>query len=584
MFDNFIQRSEMLLKITSFSGLMLLLLFGGLCVGAYTASGGAAQRGAEKESPFHRMLREYDFKYRRISQAESSAVQRQELERLDSDLDQLEKKTEGVESWLSVLKRRRQLAARDSHYEQSYQRSSRRATLAFPYSEPIAVVAAAALVHNVAITEETEAKLRNSLPLLASPRFVPMRFSLHVLLGDLRNPQRAMANMTDIAGLTPAQLFDPATSKVPPQVTVAPLVQAVAVNLAIMKILAGNLSAAAAAADIQTALVTFPSPALTRLAAEYFFDFGDLIRSAELFSMLPDELALSQQADALWLAGYIENARNIWTMLASPEQDGSSTPQSRAALRNRALYNLALTAKTREEATVLFERLLREQSDVSDPGYRYGLIRFSRLQEPQKALALLEAGKDSADMLVDLEILKRRTEIEETARVIAETWLLLDRYPGTEDLYQWGAWYFILQRNYTESAILLRAAARHNFSGQWMNIHEALQQLHEGYVDAAEETLKAIPPKDANWTIAANLGRILESRRAPTQALESYERAAAAVMEKDQTLASRIQVRIARCLKTLGKIEESRRVLNYALNLNPDNLNARLELARLESN
>jgi tetratricopeptide (TPR) repeat protein len=194
----------------------------------------------------------------------------------------------------------------------------------------------------------------------------------------------------------------------------------------------------------------------------------------------------------------------------------------------------------------------------------------------------LEAERDSADMLIDLEILKRRTETEETARIIAETWLLLDRYSGTEDLYQWGAWYFILQRNYTESAILLRAATRHNFSGQWMNIHEALQQLHEGYVDAAEETLKAIPPQDANWTIAANLGRILESQRAPARALESYERAAAAVMETDQILASRIQVRIARCLKTLGRIEESRRALNYALNLNPDNLNARLELSRLE--
>jgi hypothetical protein len=433
-FNNFMQRPEMLLKITSFSGLMLLLLFGGLFVGAYTASGGAAQRGVEKESPFHRMLREYDFKYRRSSQTESSAVQRQELEGLDNDLDRLEKKAEGVESWLSVLKRRRQLAARDSHYEQSYQRSSRRAALAFPFSEPIAAVAAAALVHNVAITEEAGAQLRNFLPLLASPRFVPMRFSLHVLLGDLRTPQRAMANMTDIARLTQGQLFDPATPKVPPQVPskvpplAAPLVQAVAVDLAIMKILAGNLSAAA---DIQTALTAFPSPALIRLAAEYFFDFGDLIRSAELFSMLPDETALSQQADALWLAGYTENARTIWAMLASSNPNDSALQnraalQSKVALQSKALYNLALTAKTREEAAALLERLLRQaatwQLPAGDPGYRYGLIRFSRLLEPQKASALLEAERDSADMLIDLEILKRRSEIEETARIIAETW------------------------------------------------------------------------------------------------------------------------------------------------------------------
>jgi tetratricopeptide (TPR) repeat protein len=45
--------------------------------------------------------------------------------------------------------------------------------------------------------------------------------------------------------------------------------------------------------------------------------------------------------------------------------------------------------------------------------------------------------------------------------------------------------------------------------------------------------------------------------------------------------ASRIQVRIAYCLKSLGRIEESRRALQYAIDLNPDNLTARMELDRL---
>ena len=49
-----------------------------------------------------------------------------------------------------------------------------------------------------------------------------------------------------------------------------------------------------------------------------------------------------------------------------------------------------------------------------------------------------------------------------------------------------------------------------------------------------------------------------------------------------QNAASRIQVRIAYCLGALGRLDESRSALEYALELNPDNLRARLELGRLE--
>jgi tetratricopeptide (TPR) repeat protein len=185
------------------------------------------------------------------------------------------------------------------------------------------------------------------------------------------------------------------------------------------------------------------------------------------------------------------------------------------------------------------------------------------------------------DIHIDLEILKRQTEIAEVARVIAETWLLLDRHPAAEDIYQWGIWYCNLQRNYTENAMLLRNAARHNFTGWWINLYEALRLIREGNTDAAEVLLAAIPT-NTHWAAAANLGRILEARHAPARALESYERALAVVTALGlYNTASGIQVNIARCLLTLGRIDESRRALEYALDLNEDNLNARLELSRL---
>jgi hypothetical protein len=544
-----------------------MLLIGGWLTGIFVR-GGAVVRELAQESAFHRLLREYDFKSRQILESGSVTAQRREFERLDNDLDRLEKKAEGVESWLSVLKRRRQLASIDFRHEEPYRQSARRAAQTFPYSEPIAAVAAAALIHNAAITTAGEAYLREVLPLLTRSRFAPLRLSLHVLLGDFKNPEKAAANLP--RGFTVSEYSAASTLEA----------EFIFPDLALLKILAGEIPAAAI--DIQAALTAFPSPALIRLAAEYFYDFGDLLRSAELFSMLPDEAALIRQADALWLAGYTDNARTIWAMLTAE--------QNITALHGKALYNLALTAQTGEEEAALLGRLVRHSAG-DDPIRRFGFIRFSRLLEAAEALAVLNAEKKPAEPLIELEILKRWTEMGELPRMIAETWLLVDRYPETEDLYEWGAWYFNLQRNYTENANLLKTAARHNFTGYWVNLYGALQQIHEGNLDAADDMLAAVNAEDGHWAAAANRGRVLESRRAPARALENYEKAAAAVLELDdpsaegvtdsRKAASRIQVRIAFCLKSLGKIEESRRALQYAIDLNPDNLTARMELDRL---
>ena len=552
-----------LLRITVFSGLMLLLLIGALLAGIYLKGGGSGM----EESRFHSLLTEYDYRFRRIQ--ESAAVLRQELDNLDNELDRLEKRTEGVETWLSVLKRRRQLAAVDSYYTDSYRQSSQRAALAFPHSEPIAAVAAAALIHDAAITREGDSRIRSILPLFADSRYIPLRLYLHVLLGDFRNPGNALANLPPVADI-PYAFSGPEASR------------EILANLALLHILAGNN--AAAAVMLQDAFINTPAPAITRLAAEFYYDFGDLLIAAELFSMLPDAASLIRQADSLWLAGYADNARTVWGMLAAPATPGGD-------LYCKALYNLALTARTQREAAALLERLIGQagmyaaDSTGGDRSREFGLIRYSRFFEAARAIDLLDAERaqvvpGNPDTLVDLEIIRRRSEIAEPGRVIAETWLLLERYPQAEDLYQWGAWFFNLHRNYTESALLLRTAARHNHSGRWLGLYNALQLIREDNLDAAREALA--PVAGENWAAAANLGRILEAYHAPAQALAYYEQASAAVRAQGfPAAASRIQVRIAHCHKTQGRLNESRQALEYALELNPDNLNARMELTRL---
>jgi tetratricopeptide (TPR) repeat protein len=359
-----------------------------------------------------------------------------------------------------------------------------------------------------------------------------------------------------------------------------------------MKILAGDIT------DARTSFLSAFSGRnsrplsleFIRLAAEYFYDFGDILRSAELFSMLPDEESLSRQADALWLAGYADNARNIWAILS--QYKGS-------ARQNRARYNLALTSFTQEEKIEQLE-FLSGETDIIDQYNQFATVNYSRMMDVSAALAFLDTRQSqnpnssfiiphsslTVNTLLELEKLKRRTENVETARIIAEIWMLLDRYPLAEDLYQWGAWYFDLQRNYNESALLVRAAARQNFTGQWREIHEALQLVREGRLDAAEEKFSLLLENQNNWTAAANLGRIHEANRAPLRALECYKKAFDSLMESGEThacntTASRILVRIALCHKTLGSLSESRRSLENAIELNPDNINARFELSRL---
>jgi hypothetical protein len=557
---------------------MAALLIGGLLASVNFSryKGGAAQSG------FYTLLRDYDFKHRRVLQEGLS--QYQEINNLNRELDRLEEKAEGVENWLSILKRRRQIAAFDSRYNQTYRQSTKRAALAFPYSEPIAIAAAAALIRDSAVTKEGEEELRETIPLLTGSRFAPARISFHILLGDFKDPLRAAANL-------PREFLDPELLSLPDQEE-AKIIQ----NLVIMKILAGDTSGADAminAAFARGGWSYRASNEFIRLAAEYYYDFGDMLRSAELFSMLPDEDALSRQADALWLAGYTQNARNIWTMLA--------------ALRPGAVYNLAVTSQIQEEAKTQYEHLTGGAS--ADNPYRlYGVIRYSRLMDAPKALAFLDkdaASSDTApqtapapmaptrhqtalsiDALFDLEKTRRRMETAETARVTAETWLLLDHYPEVEELYQWGAWYFALQRNYLENAMLLKTASRHNFTGNWKGIYESLLLIYDGDSDAAEKLLSEISLNDENWIAAANLGRIYEARQSPARAIANYEKAFTIISGNTlangwKEAASRIQVRIAYCYKIAGKNSESRRALEYALELNPDNLNARLELNRL---
>jgi tetratricopeptide (TPR) repeat protein len=558
-----------LLKTIFLSGIILALL----TLGSLVFVSLIRSRVPAPEVPaFFRSLREYD----RVPAGETP-------ETLSRRLDRLETEAQGVEASLSVLKRRRALAKADPRFLSPYREAARRAAVAYPYAEPLAALAAGALIQGQRLNGGGAEEQNRYLSVLNSPDFGSLRVSLHILRGDFKDPRTAAA--------VPAlgAILGGALPRIRGHLS-AEAAETLITVLTILKTLEGGAEAAEIQSGLYEALAPAASPEFIRFAAEYFYDYRDPLGAAELFSRLDTEEDLSRQADALWLAGQPAAARNIWTLLASPPAPGAPEPPA-AGIAARSLYNLALSAANPEEAAALLKRLLAlpPASEDASPARRaarqsrvYGIIRYSRMVSPALSLAVLEEGLKTfpGEPLLDLELLKRRGEFQEPDRLIAETWQLLGRYPRNEELYRWAAWYFDFQRRPGETALLLRNAARLGMTAPWTGLHEALGRIETGNPEQAGDILRAIPPEEAGWEVFANLGRIDETVRSPAAALEYYETAAARVRNRRE--AARIQLHIARCFRALGRDRESRRVLEYALDLDPGNLRARLELDRLE--
>jgi tetratricopeptide (TPR) repeat protein len=534
---------------------------------------------------FRRLLRGYDdflamgIESRLPGRAGPTQDQLNTLSRM---LDRIEKNAQGVEAWLSALKRRRDLAFRSSRFLPAYREATGRAAAAFPWSQPIAAMAAEALLYGTSSgaspaspePEDADA-LKSYASLITETRFSPLVLAIRVLTGELDSPARAQAARIDEVLALSLPLI---RSSLPGDEG-----ERLNANLGLLLLLKGDYTGASG--RIRGLSAENRSPALRRLAAEYFYDFGEPLRAAEIFYQLDTGEGMLRSADALWLGDSREAARNIWRILStgtgSAGRDGEpESPDISPSERLRSLYNLAASTVNQEEAASWLSAFyLAGDTDPdlrSDPLYPFGIIRYTRLMEPPQAIGILE-GRAEKDPLADLELLRRQAELRLMDRTVADTWLLLGRHPGEERIYQWGAWYFNFQRKYEETGILIKTAGRRGIGGAWLDLNTALPLMREGKLEEAEGLLRAIPPGEAGfWQASANLGRILESRHAPRAALEQYGIASSLV--NDPVAASRIQFRMAGCFRALGQTGESREALRRSLELNPDNLPARLEL------
>ena len=549
-------KNKVLKPILVIGAVLTLIIAWGLILFIIILGGDPNINSGLLELSFRQELNSYDLldAPRRIRDGENPAI-------IEAHLSSLLEKAISVEEYLSVLKRRRVLAHIDRRYIDSYEHAARRALEEHPHSAPLAAIASDALLMNSFIlNEEDRALLGNYAFNLSQSRFSLMELGLWILSGEMENAERASA--IPWLGLLLAQDL----SSLPFYIR-----EDIAVNEFLLHAREGDTTGASFA--INSLLSSVPdneqvNSGIIRMAADFFYDHENFTRAAELFTGLDEDRDHSLAASALTLAGF-GGAGNIWYSLA-----GSNDP----AIRMRSHYNLASFAQDPGEAIMWLERLLVMPFSQDNIAGTYGIIRYLRLLDTERSLAILDDDNLRRSPLLDLEFLRLQMDSLPRRRVEAEIWLLLARHPQEDMLYEWALWYFDHQRLYGESALLFQAAARNYVEGSWMELHRALAHIVEGRLDEGERILLALLEHGSDWRAAANLGRIQESRRSIGSALVFYEMAAS--MVNDRIAAAQIQLRISRCLDALGRFQEGRRALQYALELDPDNLHIHREIRR----
>ncbi|MDR3249055.1 MAG: hypothetical protein LBT39_09760, partial [Treponema sp.] len=373
--------SGLLVKSAAISGLLLATVLGGLLLffalqpdRNYFNSPGIASRDV-----FHRLLRDYD-----LIAAATPAADRvpERLATLGGMLDKMEKNAQGVESWLSLLKRRRALAGSSPAYLIQYRAAARRAAATFPYSEPLAAISAAATLKDAPISPETAATLRGYTELINDTQLMPLALGIAILAGDFNYPGQAAASRGEALLTAALPIIRPRLSQGAEDRLI--------VNLVLLRLIKQDYRGA----DAQLRGVSQPnSPATRRFLGEYYYDFGDPLRAAEIFIQEGDEKGLLRAADALWLGGKAPNAINLWLTLSgastgrleAPTAGPENFPATSAA-RLRSLYNLAATASTAQEQDAWFTRAYQAgQLDPAlreDPCYHYGLVGYTRTLPP----------------------------------------------------------------------------------------------------------------------------------------------------------------------------------------------------------
>lgn len=209
----------------------------------------------------------------------------------------------------------------------------------------------------------------------------------------------------------------------------------------------------------------------------------------------------------------------------------------------------------------------RERRDIFESGRARKLLANS-----------IAEGTDSPDVRLLIESARfENRNTPDTVRSTAEMWRLLERFPSDRTLREYAVWFFTDCHEYPtafsinealpEGGLLFYRGLSAAMSGR---LEEALGYFSAGAVDSVD-----------SWASLANIAMIHLRLGDGSSAIE--ELASAAGMAPDAGTASLLHLRIARILADMRLEDRASDVLGYALELDPENYQARALLKSLES-
>lgn len=337
-------------------------------------------------------------------------------------------------------------------------------------------------------------------------------------------------------------------------------------NAVVALILSGNIQAALAAGKggVGTT-VSFDA-----LYANLLYDFGSPEDAALLFRKLYEQDGnykyLLQEADAYVKGGNILKARGVWKEL---EQNLSGSGLI------TVLYNQGSTGADPAERKDYFLRLLS-----IDKFHEYGVLQYTRLLPHTEALSFLRSLPIyKTHALLQLEALRLEYSGANRPFVPGSLWILLNRFPQDERLYHWGAWYLYTIGNIQELEKLLAMAQEKGIQHPSLVLYPALRALEQGKLETAQKLLASYPSRECY--IPANLGKLYQKTYRILNAIEMYQLAAS--LAQDTKIESRLYHQIGDCFLSLEKLSEARRSYEYAIQLNPNNIEATFALQQLNA-
>lgn len=519
-------------------------LLAALCVSVVALAGGVASYRSRRPEPdsLPSLLP-------RIDSLLSDPVLDADASALIDEADALSRKlVVGVESSLSLLKRRRVLASRKGgEYADRYLESALAATDRLPHADAILAAVVDAALRLPPKDSSSRAALAAFAPRLDPKAFGALRWAAERRLGTASAPTALVPPAALLAAAAAYERTDPAAAA------------AFTADAVIAALLGGDVLGARTIVRDFMPKHDGLSPAILRFLAELEYDFGDTANAAALFSRLPGPEAAARRADAAYLAGQGGAARSAW--LAS--LDGPAAAAS--------LYNLAASAASPAEALSYARRLV-----AAAPDFEPGAVLYSRLSGDSSHLRS-RAG------LAELELIRLESPLLGAARTRARLWLLLNARPNLEAAAEWAAWRLASDGDFAEAALVAEHFRKSTggvaLSAAWAAQFLALEAALSGRLEEAEKAFERAASAGGDWRVAANSALPAEARRNGREALRRYEIAAS--LGPDSPDAAEIQLRIARLLKSMGKPQEARRALEYALDLDPDNRTAKTDLKKL---